>query len=126
MKSELTMLEIEKLLQKSKDIEFQIKVLYDILEKIFDKGIIKARASKHKLMKYISSKNLNEKLYALNVIVSDGKGLLDIPTNENLEKCYLETRELIIEEISRRYIQSKIEGEVEKLLNEKQTQHILL
>ena len=75
MKSEVTIDEIEKLLQKSNDIEFRVKILYEMLEKLFDKNTIKARASKFKLIKHISSKNVNEKLYAINVIASDGKSL---------------------------------------------------
>ena len=37
MKSEVTIDEIEKLLQKSNDIEFRVKILYEMLEKLFDK-----------------------------------------------------------------------------------------
>lgn len=124
MKSEVTIDEIEKLLQKSNDIEFRIKILYEMLEKLFDKNIIKSRASKFKLIKHISSKNVNEKLYAINVIASDGKSLIEIPSDEKLEDSYIETRNIIIEEISRRYIQSKLESEVEVILNEKQEKYI--
>ncbi len=124
MRSEVTIDEIENLLQKSNDIEFRVKVLYEMLEKLFDKNIIKSRVSKFKLIKCISSKNVNEKLYAINVIASDGKSLIDVPSNHQLEEAYLETRNLIIEEISRRYIQSKIESDVEAVLNEKQEKYI--
>lgn len=124
MKSEVTIDEIEKLLQKSNDIEFRVKILYEMLEKLFDKNTIKARASKFKLIKHISSKNVNEKLYAINVIASDGKSLMEIPSNEQLEETYLKTRDIIVEEISRRYIQSKLESEVEAILNEKQEKYI--
>lgn len=124
MKSEVTIDEIEKLLQKSNDIEFRVSVLYEMMEKLFDKNIIKARASKFKLIKHISSKNVNEKLYAINVIVSDGKSLMEIPSNDQLEETYEKTRDIIVEEISRRYIQSKLESEVEAILNEKQEKYI--
>ncbi len=124
MKSEVTIDEIEKLLQKSNDIEFRVSVLYEMMEKLFDKNIIKARASKFKLIKHISSKNVNEKLYSINVIVSDGKSLMEIPSNDQLEETYEKTRDIIVEEISRRYIQSKLESEVEAILNEKQEKYI--
>lgn len=124
MKSEVTIDEIERLLQKSNDIEFKVRVLYEMLEKLYDKNNIKTRASKFKLIKHISSKNANEKLYAINVIASDGKSLIAIPSNEELEEAYLITKNLIVEEISRRYIQSKLENEVEALLNEKQEKYI--
>lgn len=124
MKSEVTIDEIEKLLQKSNDIKFRVSVLYEMMEKLFDKNIIKARASKFKLIKHISSKNVNEKLYAINVIVSDGKSLMEIPSDDQLEETYEKTRDIIVEEISRRYIQSKLESEVEAILNEKQEKYI--
>ena len=124
MKSEVTLDEIEKLLQKSNNIEFRVKVLYEMLEKLFDKNTIKSRASKFKLIKHISSKNINEKLYAINVIASDGKSLMEIPSNDMLENTYLKTKKIIIEEISRRYIQSKLENEVEAMLNDKQEKYI--
>ena len=124
MKSEVTIDEIEKLLQKSNDIEFKVKVLYEMLEKLFDKNIIKNRASKFKLIKYISSKDVNKKLYAINVIASDGKSLTEVPSNDELEETYIKTKDIIVEEISRRYIQSKLENEVETLLSEKQEKYI--
>lgn len=124
MKSEVTISEIEKLLQKSSDIEFRVKILYEMLERLFDKNTIKSRASKFKLIKHISSKNINEKIYAINVIASDGKSLMEIPSNDELEETYLKTRDIIIEEISRRYVQSKIESEVEANLNEKQEKYL--
>lgn len=124
MKSEVTIDDIEKLLQKSSEMEFKVRVLYEMLEKLFDKNTIKARASKFKLIKHIASQNANEKLYAINVIASDGKSLMEIPSNDELEETYIITKNLIVEEISRRYIQSKLENEVETLLNEKQEKYI--
>lgn len=124
MKSDVTIDEIEKLLKQSNDIEFKVKILYEMLEKIFDKNIIKNRASKFKLIKHISSKDINKKLYAINVIASDGKSLTEVPSNDELEEAYITTKNIIVEEISRRYIQSKLESEVETLLSEKQEKYI--
>ena len=53
-------------------IEAQINVLYEIMENILDQGAIRARTVKFKLQKYIKSKNMCEKVYALNMIASDG------------------------------------------------------
>ena len=50
--------------------------------------------------------------------------LIDVPSYDELEKVYLITKDIIVEEISRRYIQSKIENEVEDILNEKQDKYI--
>lgn len=124
MNSDVTIDEIEKLIEESNNIEFRVNVLYEMLEKLFDKNTINDRISKFKLPKYISSKNVNEKLYSINVIASNGKSLVKIPSENDLEKVYLITKNIIVEEISRRYIQSKIENEVENILNEKQDKYI--
>lgn len=124
MNSDVTIDEIEKLIEESNSIEFRVNVLYEMLEKLFDKNTLNNRSSKFKLLKYISSNNVNEKLYAINVLCSDGKSLLDIPKDCELEDAYLDTKNIIVQEISRRYVQSKLENEVEALLNEKQDKYI--
>lgn len=124
MNSNVTIDEIEKLIEESNNIEFRVNVLYEMLEKLFDKNTINNRISKFKLPKYISSKNINERLYSINVIASNGRSQIDVPSDNELEKVYLITKDIIVEEISRRYIQSKIENEVENILNEKQDKYI--
>lgn len=124
MNSDVTIDEVEKLIEESNGIEFRVNVLYEMLEKLFDKNTLNDRSSKFKLLKYIASNNVNQKLYAINVLCSDGKSLLNIPKDSELEEAYLETKNIIVQEISRRYVQSKLENEVESLLNEKQDKYI--
>ncbi len=124
MNSDVTMDEIESLIEESTGIEFKVNVLYEMLEKLFDKNTLNGRSAKFKLLKYLSSDKVNERLYGINVICSDGKSLIDIPSDSELEEAYVETKNIIVEEISRRYVQSKLENEVEKILNEKQDKYI--
>ncbi|MDD6793989.1 MAG: Lon family ATP-dependent protease [Clostridiaceae bacterium] len=104
--------------------ESQINVLFEILENVLDKGAIRARTVKFKLQKYVNSPNVCERIYALNMIASDGKGLEVIPKEEELDKVLEDTVDWISENIARRYIQGKIEAEVEKSIVEKQEKYI--
>ena len=104
--------------------EVQINVLFDILENVLDKGAVRARTVKYKLQKHIGSTNICERVYALNMIASDGKGLEIVPKEEELDKVLEDTVDWISENIARKFIQSKIEAEVEKSIMEKQEKYI--
>lgn len=104
--------------------EVQINVLFDILENVLDKGAIRARTVKYKLQKHIGSTNICERVYALNMIASDGKGLEIVPKEVELDKVLEDTVDWISENIARKFIQSKIEAEVEKSIMEKQEKYI--
>lgn len=104
--------------------ESQVNVLFEILENALDKGAVRARTVKYKLQKYITSPNILERIYALNVIASDGKGLESVPADDEIEKVLEDTVDFIAECIARRYIQSKIEAKVEQSIIEKQEKYI--
>ena len=44
------------------------------LKNVLDEGAIRARTVRFKLQKYVNSTDINERIYALNVIASDGNG----------------------------------------------------
>ncbi|WP_373897231.1 Lon family ATP-dependent protease [Haloimpatiens sp. FM7315] len=108
------------------ELKFDISVTehVDILEQIMrnslEKGTIKSRIIKYKLDRYINSKNELEKLYAINRIITDGKGIDRVPTKDNIEEVISKTEDSISEILAKRYIQNNIEKEIEKLLIEKQ------
>ena len=104
--------------------EVQINVLFDILENVLDKGAVRARTVKYKLQKHVGSTNVCERIYALNMIASDGKGLEVVPKEEELDKVLEDTVDWISENIARRFIQSKIETKVEQSIVEKQEKYI--
>lgn len=104
--------------------ESQVNVLFEILENALDKGAVRARTVKYKLQKYITSPNISERIYALNVIASDGKGIESVPSDNEIEKVLEDTVDFIAECIARRYIQSKIEAKVEQSIIEKQEKYI--
>ncbi|AKA71275.1 Lon family ATP-dependent protease [Clostridium scatologenes] len=105
-------------------IETQINVLYEILNKVLDEGTIRSRTVKYKLQSYVKSKDMLKRLYALNMIVSDGKGLQTVPTESNACKVLEDTNVWISEALATKYIKSKIEQEVEKNLIEKQDKYL--
>ena len=105
-------------------IEAQINVLYEIMENILDQGAIRARTVKFKLQKYIKSKNMCEKVYALNMIASDGKGIKTVPKEGEIDSVLENTIDYIADELARRYVQNDIEAKVEQSIVEKQEKYI--
>ena len=111
-------------LNDSIPINTQVKVLYDLLKKIMDKGTVNSRVVRYNLKGYINSENLFERIYALNKIVSDGKGLTEIPDESNVYDALENTNNWIAETLAERYVRTKIEKEVEKKLTEHQDKYM--
>ena len=105
-------------------IESQVNVLFEILENVLDQGAVRARTVKYKLQKYIKSSNICDRVYALNMIASDGKGRDTVPSENEIEENIEEIVDWIADEIARRYVQNNIEGKVEQLIMEKQEKYI--
>lgn len=115
---------LQEVLNQELPLEAQVNVLFEILDNVLDKGAVRARTVKYKLSKYVSSSNICERVYALNMIASDGKGLDVVPSLEEIEKVLQDTADWIAECIAKRYVQSKIEAKVEQSLIEKQEKYI--
>ncbi len=105
-------------------VDTQIEVLYELMRNVIDERSIKAKTVKFKLQKYIKSDDMYKRLYALNKIISDGKGIDVVPNQKNINEVLDNTNEWFTEEIARKYVQNKIETEVEKNLMEKQDKYI--
>ena len=65
---------LEGILTSDLPIEAKVNVLFDVLKNVLDEGAIRARTVRFKLQKYVNSTDINERIYALNVIASDGNG----------------------------------------------------
>ncbi|MCJ7688291.1 MAG: Lon family ATP-dependent protease [Clostridiaceae bacterium] len=105
-------------------IDTQIDVLYEIMRNVIDESSIKAKTVKFKLQKYIKSDDIYRRAYALNKIISNGKGIEVVPNQKNIHEVLDNTNEWLTEEVAKRYVQNKIEAEVEKNLMEKQDKYI--
>jgi ATP-dependent Lon protease len=116
--------DIEDELMGNVPMDTQINVLYEILNKIMDEGTIRARTIKYKVQTHVKSEDKFKKLYALNKIVSDGKGIETVPDESNVYKVLEDTNIWISESLAKKYIRSKIEQEVEKNLTEKQDKYL--
>lgn len=105
-------------------IEAEIEVLYDVMHKLLDQGTIRGRAVKFKVQRYLNSKDKFKKLYAVNKIITNGKGI-DIAPNENTIGQAIENTSMQVSELmAMRLIQNKIDTEVEKIILEKQDKYI--
>lgn len=111
-------------IDNSLTIENKIEKLEEIIKSIVDPKIISTRIVKYKLSKYMSSSDPCKKIYALNKIVSDSKGLVIVPDKQNLETAYEDTKKWIADVVAKRYIESSIEKEVEKSVMDKQEKYI--
>ncbi len=111
---------IESLLDSGLSLDAQANVINQILNNVLDEGAVRARIVRFKLQKYINSTNICERIYALNVIASDGKGEKVVPNEDEIRGVLEDTIYYISENIARKYVQNKIETQVEKALQDRQ------
>lgn len=105
-------------------VESQVEALKDIINNILDEGAFRARVIRFKVQNYINSNDPYERLYGLSKIVSEGKGLSEIPNEDNINEALEDVCAMISDAIARRYVQNKIEKEVEQFLMEKQEKYV--
>ncbi|MEG0774831.1 Lon family ATP-dependent protease [Clostridium sp.] len=102
----------------------QVEVLFELMHKVLDEGSVKAKVVKYKLQKYINSKDTYKRLYALNKILTNGKGIELVPNSCNALEVLEETSKALSNLVAKRYVQNKIETEVEQYLMEKQDKYV--
>lgn len=105
-------------------LESQIDVLYEVVNNVLEEGAVKSRIVKYKLQGYIHSGDVYKRIYALNRIISDGKGLDVVPTEKNIYEAIENTNKYIADAVAKRYIQNEIEKEVEANLLEKHEKYV--
>jgi ATP-dependent Lon protease len=111
-------------LEEELTIEVEIEVLCEVMYKLLDEGTIRGRIVKFKIQKHLNSKDMYRKLYAINKIVTNGKGINIPPTESNVNEVLKETSLEISELLAKRYVQNKLDAEVEKQIIEKQDKYI--
>jgi ATP-dependent Lon protease len=116
--------ELEQEILETMPLDTQINVLYEVLDKVLEEGTIKARIVKFKLQKHVKSEDIYKRAYALEIIVSDGKGLNMIPDESNVHEVLESINNYMGETLAKNYVKGKIEKEVEKYLIEKQEKYI--
>ncbi|WP_368489234.1 Lon family ATP-dependent protease [Clostridium sp. BJN0013] len=115
---------LDKEMNNSIPIDIQVKVLYDLLKKVMDEVTINDKVEKYNLQDYINSEDVFKRIYALNKIVSDGKGLSIIPNQSNIYNALEDTNNWLAETLAERYVRTKIEREVEKNITERQDKYM--
>ena len=110
----------ESLLESDLSLDAKVNVINQILSNVLDEGAVRARIVRFKLQKYINSTKINERIYALNMVASDGQGVKTIPSDDELNGVFEDTIYYISENIARKYVQNKVESQVEKALQERQ------
>ncbi len=115
---------LEEVISRNLSLESKIDALYGITKNVLDKGAFRARSIRFKLDKYIQSSDPCERIFALNTILSEGKGLKVVPKEEELEKSIESTIGLISDELATKYVHNKIEAQVEQSIMEKQEKYI--
>jgi ATP-dependent Lon protease len=115
---------LEQELLDAMPLDTQIDVLYDVLNRVMDEGTINARIVKFKLQKQVKSSDVFKRIYALEKIVSDGKGLKLYPEEKNIYEFLESINNFMGEALAKTYVKNKIEKEVEKYLVEKQDKYI--
>jgi len=116
--------ELEQELLDTMPLDTQIDVLYDVMDKVMEEGMINSRIVKYKLQKQVKSSDVFKRIYALEKIVSDGKGLKVYPEEKNIYEFLESINNFMGEALAKTYVKNKIEKEVEKHLVEKQDKYI--
>jgi len=114
----------ETVLDSDLSLDAQVNVVSQILSNVLDEGAIRARTVRFKLQKYVKSPDVCERVYALNVIASEGKGAKVVPSEEEAKGVLEDTIYYISEIIARKYVQNKIETQVERSLQERQDKYM--
>ena len=115
---------LQDILSGTLSLESQIEALFSITKNILDKGAFRARTVRFKLDKSIQSSDPCEKVFALNTILAEGKDLKITPKKDELQKAINKTVRLISDELAKKYVQNKIESQVEQSIMEKQEKYI--
>ena len=113
-------MELQNILDSDLPLEAKVNVLFEILNNVLDEGAVRARTVRFKLNKYVNSTKINERIYALNVIASDGKGAKVVPNDDTARDVLEDVVYWISENIAKKYVQRQIEAEVEKSLVDRQ------
>lgn len=124
MKSQFQFDELQNNYIDTLPLDTQVQVLFDMAKKVLEEGAIRSRIVKYKLQKYIDSSDPYKKLYAVNKILSNGKGISIVPDEKNAAEAMRDTKKWMADEAARRYVQADIEKEVENLVIEKQDKYI--
>lgn len=115
---------LDKVLEESSSIESQINVLFDVAKNILDDGAMRARTVRYKLQRHVKSNDIYKRAYALNKIITDGKCIDTIPNESNIEKVMSDIELAIADEIARKFVQNKIEQQVEQDLITRQDKYV--
>lgn len=105
-------------------LDVQVDVLHEIMKKVISEKTIRSRIVKYKLNKYIHSDDIYKKIYAINKIISDGKGIDIIPNEKNIEEAIENTNQCLADAVAKKYVENSIEKEVEQAVMEKQEKYI--
>ena len=105
-------------------LDTQVNILLDTCKKVLDGGVFKGRIVKHKLQKHVRSKDPLEKLYAVLMIISDGRYSDGIPSGEAVYEALDKVNVYMAEEVARKYVQNQVEVEVENFLMTKQDKYM--
>ena len=94
-------------IEEELSIEVEIDILHDVMYKLLDEGTIRGRAVKFKVQKQLNSKDKYKKLYAINKIVTNGKGAETTPDEDSIIDVLEATTKEVSELMAKRYIQNK-------------------
>ena len=105
-------------------LEVEIEILCDLMYKLLDEGTIRSRSVKFRVQKHLNGKDKYKKLYAINKIITNGKGMDMPPNSQTIVQALEATSVEVTELLAKRVVQNKIDSEVEKLIIEKQEKYI--
>ncbi|WMJ82476.1 Lon family ATP-dependent protease [Clostridium sp. MB40-C1] len=101
-----------------------VDALDEMMKKVVSEKTIRSRIIKYKLNKHIHSNDMYKKIYAINKIISDGKGIEIVPNESNIEDAIENTHKHLTDTIAKRYVENSLEKEVEQAVMEKQEKYI--
>lgn len=109
---------------KEVPVQVQLDVLFEMMHRVMEPGTIEARIVKFKLHNHMKSSDIYERVHALEMIITDGKGFNVVADEKNIQALLDCINNYIGETLAKNYVKNTIEKEVEKYLIEKQEKYI--
>lgn len=101
-----------------------VEVLYIVVSNVLGKDTVKTKANKENLLEYLECDEIEKKTYALQKLVFKDKMLFDIPVIDDIPGILDRIEEELSNIIAKRYVESRIQKKVEKVLEEKQDKYM--
>lgn len=115
---------VDKKAADKKELLNYVENLYIVVNNVLGKELVRNKANKENLLKYLECDDVEKKTYALQRLVFKDKIIFDIPDINEIPEVLDRIEEELSTIIAKRYVENRIQKKVEKILEEKQDRYM--